>query len=76
MNNRQDRFFGMWLVLSVIVGGVGYFLTRNGGTAVKLFVLTYVIGIVIFRIVRYGERAHRESGDDGEDAKRGEEKRK
>jgi hypothetical protein len=57
----------MWLVLRVIVGGVSYFLTRNGGTAVKLFVLAYVIGIVIFRIVRYGERAHRESEDGRED---------
>ncbi len=74
MNNGHDRFFGMWLALSIVVGGVSYFLTRDGGTAVKWFVLTYVIGIVIFRISRYGERAHRESEDDGEDGKPGEEK--
>ena len=64
MNNGHDSFFGRWLALSVIVGGVSYLLTGSGGTAVKWFVLAYVIGIVIFRITRYGERVHRESEDD------------
>lgn len=66
MNDGYGGFFGVWLVISLIAGTVAYFLTRSGGTAVKWFLLAYVIGIVIYRIARYGERAHRESGDDGE----------
>jgi len=69
MNEGYGGFFGVWLVLSLIVGAVAYSVTRSGGTAVKCFLLGYVIGIVIYRIVRYGERAHREREDQGNEGK-------
>lgn len=68
MSQDSGGFWGKWFVFSLIAGAAAFYITRSGEAAVKIFLIVYVIGWVVFRLARFGEQvsSRRDSSDDGQ----------
>lgn len=72
MTSSGDRFLTIWMTLSILAGVLGGWLTYNttgnfrqsGSVGIRYFLLAYMLGWVIFKIMHYIERVRPEDGPD------------